>query len=153
MEKEISIPATNDHLQALALFLQEDVSTISCNGTFAKVHCFRTATNDLYSVADVSAELDTNEVVLFNNNRWSIKKVDANSPYQRFKDSAVMRQLMLIKSDSSELVSIDQKENTAIFKTGVSLIKWSYSSHYPDELSSYYLRGAICEVSTGNQLR
>ncbi|ALR91699.1 hypothetical protein [Vibrio alginolyticus] len=134
---------SNDHLEALALFLELDKNLIYGSGVHDDVHCFRTHKDGLYSVAEHSVGLDTNHTIKFKNKTWSIKGVNPAAPYKRFKDSVVIKKLESIKNNGSKIVYIDQEKHAVLICFHGNLTLWGYTAHLPDELDSYYFIGTI----------
>lgn len=148
-----AIPAINNQKEVLAKYLgidssvDSEFSKIAECGTYGKpgkqVHCFL-FDGKHYSVAHNSVGLDVNRAYSFNSSLWNIRTIDDESPYQRFRDDIVIEQLQTIMPEGFKVLALNQKELKVLFLTADGyLAVYKYSSHWPDDIPSYYLRGDV----------
>jgi len=154
-KKPFDIPAINNQLEALARYLSidsnsdEELTKIDCLGVYggfgSEVHHFR-CEEMIYSVAAQSVGLDSCMLVWFNSSLWSVKKIDQDSPYHRFKDKVVLTKLCAISPNDYIALAINQKEQKVLFRNEEDLkIVFSYTSHIPDDISTYHIRGSTTD--------
>jgi hypothetical protein len=151
MTKPFDIPAINNRLEALANHLginsevESELSTIEQKHTTGPVHTYM-HNNFMYFVAHSAYGLAADKLVEFNSNLWAVLAQKAGSPYERFYDAKVMAQLSSISPNGYKLIAINQKEHKILYRTqGGFLVAWSFGSHQPNDIETYYLRGSIAD--------
>lgn len=81
-----------------------------------------------------------------------MSKVIEKSPYEVFSDEVVRAQLGIVSPIGYTLMALNQVDSKALFKTSTGfLVVFKYTSHYPDDVSSYYFMGSSHEGMRGVQ--
>lgn len=152
MQKAFNIPGINNRLEALAKYLgvntdiESELSTIeviySPTTPGVYVHKFKYH-GVTYFVANNSYGLAADKVVQFNSSFWSIMSQKQNSPYLRFYDEKVIKQLCTILPEGYRLLAINQQIQKILCRKNGFLVVMSYTSHFPEQIESYYLRGSV----------
>lgn len=151
MKQAFNIPGINNQKDAFAKHMKinsdidSELSKIEENGVYGsigrQVHCFR-FDGQLYSVASSTVGLAVDKLMEFNSNLWAIKVINPESPYERFTDTVVLNKLETIAPSGYTLLAINQKELKILFRNESGLlVAFKYTSHIPDDISTYYLIG------------
>ena len=132
----------------------EEQSKIRNGGFFldetCEIHGYVFNDAETYSVTNTKDILSDTKEVVFDEEAFFIKKIEKTSPYERFTDLSVIKQLKKISKPEWEILAINQKALKVLFRDENGLlVVFKYSSHIPDDLSSYYMIGSTDEVMTG----
>lgn len=152
MKAAFAIPAINNHLEALAIHLNIDssvdslMSQIEQRVTSGVIHSYKYQ-DAFYVVGSISSGVDSKAAISFNSSLWCVREIDNESPYHVFTDEKVIRQLSTMAPSGYSLLAVNQKEHRLLFRIHANLfVIYAYASHYPHELSSYFLQGSTAST-------
>ena len=102
MKEPFDIPAINNRLEALALYLgidsdvDSEIATVHFQGTigerYREIHHY-THQGQSYLVASAERRLNADKGITFNNRRWTVTPIKLESYYQEVTDEFVRQSL------------------------------------------------------------
>ena len=145
MKKTFDVNKVNNHFEALAIHLgaSTERSAIEQRFTGGEVHHYL-HNGQSYFVANSEYGLAGDALIELNGQTWSVLAEKKNSPYERFSDNKVFAKIDSILEEGCKLLAVNQAEGKVLLKRrcgGLNI--QSYTSHLPNDISSYYLGGDI----------